>query len=433
MKKISGLTSLLLALAMVLGLAGITATTASAAINPWPSLSEWAYAEGYCLTNDTPVYTTSTLAKRGSAMPYKEGNATILATHLIYIYSMNSSYAYVSYPDGAGGRSRGYIRTIELTPNNAADFRATAKGSSTVYTRPWGAAWSSFAAGDYVIGFATSGKYTQCFFTSRSGYRSMRLGWVLTSDFNRSVKGVTPTTTTTTTTKPTTLTTKSTTTTKQGNNPVGYLDSAAGGNGTVTITGWAFDWDKVTASLGIHVYVGGEIGKGEGHGDGVANKLRPDVNAVYDGAGNYHGFSHTVRTSKRGQQAVYVYAMNASGTPGANVLIGKATVNISSAGYTVTYDANGGSGAPASQAKAEGKTIKLSSALPTNSGKIFKEWNTKKDGTGDKYMPGADYKADANVTLYAQWSTTLVGDINGDGKVDITDLWLLMWHLNGSR
>jgi len=437
MKKFSLLTSLLLVLAIVLGLAGATATSASAAIAKWPSFSEWAYAESYCrAAGDTPVYTSAALTTRGTASPYQERSAVIYATDVIHIYAMTNSYAYVSYPVG-NGRRCGYIKTSALTPNNMEDFRATAKGRAVVYDRPDGRAWDAFVAGDYVIGFATSGKYTQCFYTSRAGNRTMRMGWVLTTDFDKHVRnGVTPnnlvitTTTTTTTAKiviPSSPGTKS-------SNPVGYLDAVTAGNGTVTVTGWAFDWDKVAAPLDIHVYIGGPIGSdtGEGHGNGIANLHRPDVNAVYAGAGSYHGFSHTVTTAKRGSQTVYVYAINASGTPGVNVLIGKGTVNISNtiASYTVKYDANGGTGAPAAQTKEQGKGLKLSTAKPTNGSLVFKHWNTKKDGTGNWYLPGETYTVDANVTLYAQWTRTLYGDLNGDGKVDAADLKVLQQYLD---
>ena len=435
MTKSGKLVSLLLALALAAGLAGIMATPAAAAIDKWPSISQYAYAESYCLaTGDTPVYTSSALNKRGTASPYEERNAVIYASDVIQVYSINSGYAFVSYPI-PGGRRHGYIATSALTPNNMADFRATARGSATVYARPGGAAWDTFVAGNYVIGFATSGNYTQCFYTSRAGDRAMRLGWVLTADFNKQVRGTSggtatpppPTTCPPVPAKPVPPPTD----TSKGHDPIGCLDAATAGNGTVTVTGWAFDWDKVGAALDIHVYLGGPAGSGEGHGNGVANLSRPDVNKVYAGAGDYHGFSHTVTTAKRGQQTVYVYAINASGTPGVNVLIGKATVDIKTGSYAVKYDANGGSGAPAAQTKTEGADLKLSTTVPANGTQIFKEWNTKKDGTGTKYLPGDTYKANANVTLYAQWTASLKGDLNGDGKVDWKDLQILMQLLRG--
>lgn len=72
--------------------------------------------------------------------------------------------------------------------------------------------------------------------------------------------------------------------------------------------------------------------------------------------------------------------------------------------YTVSYNANGGSGAPSSQTKTTGQSIALSSTKPIRSGYTFKCWNTKADGTGTNYYPGGTYSANANVTLYAQWT-----------------------------
>ena len=71
--------------------------------------------------------------------------------------------------------------------------------------------------------------------------------------------------------------------------------------------------------------------------------------------------------------------------------------------YTVTYNANGGSGAPASQTKTHGVDLTLASGIPTRTGNDFVSWNTKADGKGTTYKPGAKYTANANLTLYAQW------------------------------
>ena len=71
--------------------------------------------------------------------------------------------------------------------------------------------------------------------------------------------------------------------------------------------------------------------------------------------------------------------------------------------YTVSYDANGGTGAPASQTKTKGVALKLTSDVPTRTNYNFTGWNTKADGSGTAYASGANYTVDAAVTLYAQW------------------------------
>ena len=102
--------------------------------------------------------------------------------------------------------------------------------------------------------------------------------------------------------------------------------------------------------------------------------------------------------------------------------------------YTVSYNANGGTGAPSAQKKATGQNITLSSTKPTkastsssctvtynaNGGSVsptsatssrtttytFKNWNTNSGGTGTSYNAGAAYTANATVTLYAQYTSS---------------------------
>lgn len=72
--------------------------------------------------------------------------------------------------------------------------------------------------------------------------------------------------------------------------------------------------------------------------------------------------------------------------------------------YTVSYNANGGSGAPASQTKTHGVTLTLSSATPTRSGYSFLGWSTSSSATSASYSAGGSYTTNASVTLYAVWS-----------------------------
>ena len=74
------------------------------------------------------------------------------------------------------------------------------------------------------------------------------------------------------------------------------------------------------------------------------------------------------------------------------------------ASYTVSYNANGGSGAPASQTKQYNVTLKLQTATPTRTGYTFAGWNTNSAGTGTSYSAGGNYTANANATLYAKWT-----------------------------
>jgi hypothetical protein len=73
------------------------------------------------------------------------------------------------------------------------------------------------------------------------------------------------------------------------------------------------------------------------------------------------------------------------------------------AAYTVTYDANGGSGAPAAQSKSSGETLVLSTATPTRQGYSFLGWATAPSARGASYQPGAEFIRDTDITLYAVW------------------------------
>lgn len=70
--------------------------------------------------------------------------------------------------------------------------------------------------------------------------------------------------------------------------------------------------------------------------------------------------------------------------------------------YTVSYNANGGSGAPTSQTKTAGTALTLSSTKPTRTGYTFKGWATSASGSV-AYQPGSSFATDANTTLYAVW------------------------------
>lgn len=71
--------------------------------------------------------------------------------------------------------------------------------------------------------------------------------------------------------------------------------------------------------------------------------------------------------------------------------------------YTVSYNANGGSGAPSVQTKTYGVTLTLSSTQPTRTGYTFLGWSTSSTATSATYSAGGSYTANAAATLYAVW------------------------------
>ena len=71
--------------------------------------------------------------------------------------------------------------------------------------------------------------------------------------------------------------------------------------------------------------------------------------------------------------------------------------------YTVSYNANGGTGAPSAQTKTYGTNLTLSSTVPTRTNYTFLGWATSSAGSV-AYQPGGTYSANAGVTLYAIWA-----------------------------
>ncbi len=84
--------------------------------------------------------------------------------------------------------------------------------------------------------------------------------------------------------------------------------------------------------------------------------------------------------------------------------------------YTVSYNANGGSGAPGSQSKTHGTALTLSSSRPTRSGYTFLGWATSSSATSAAYQPGGSFTTNANTTLYAVWkANTYTVSYNANG------------------
>jgi len=86
--------------------------------------------------------------------------------------------------------------------------------------------------------------------------------------------------------------------------------------------------------------------------------------------------------------------------------------------YTVTYHANGASGAvPTAQAVDPGTEITLPGAGDmASAGKKFAGWSINTGGTGTLYPAGAAYTVNGNITFYAQWQ----------------DLCTVTYHANGA-
>lgn len=90
-------------------------------------------------------------------------------------------------------------------------------------------------------------------------------------------------------------------------------------------------------------------------------------------------------------------------------------------GYTLTYNANGGSGEPSSVSNITSTTI--SSTVPTRSGYDFLGWSTSSSVTSASYVAGDTITLSANTTLYAVWRKfyTITYDANGGSNAPSPD------------
>lgn len=102
-------------------------------------------------------------------------------------------------------------------------------------------------------------------------------------------------------------------------------------------------------------------------------------------------------TSKNGS---VVYTPGSSYTANAGVTLYAVWQIIT---YTVSYDANGGSGAPSSQTKTYGVNLTLSSTKPTRTNYKFLGWGLSASSTTVSYSAGATYSNNSSATLYAIW------------------------------
>jgi len=100
--------------------------------------------------------------------------------------------------------------------------------------------------------------------------------------------------------------------------------------------------------------------------------------------------------------------------------------NPSGTTYTVTFNANGGTGTvPAKQTVNAGTAITLPSGSGlTKSGYTFDGWNTNNSGTGTNYSAGGSYTPTVSVTLYAKWNADSSG--GQDDPPEILDVDVLV-------
>jgi uncharacterized repeat protein (TIGR02543 family) len=98
-----------------------------------------------------------------------------------------------------------------------------------------------------------------------------------------------------------------------------------------------------------------------------------------------------------------------------------------SAGFTVTYNSNGGSwGGTVTQTGAEPAALNPGLPLYPPAGDMFIGWNTAQDGSGTSYQTGQVYPFNANLTLYAQFAASSVVSFNANGGTGV--MYNQVWY-----
>lgn len=92
-------------------------------------------------------------------------------------------------------------------------------------------------------------------------------------------------------------------------------------------------------------------------------------------------------------------------------VVAQSTFSIIRPEYSVSFNANSGSGVPAKMTKTFGKNLVLPSAVPERPYYVFKGWNTAADGSGEAVE--ASYKNNADAVLYAMWEHEKIELISG--------------------
>lgn len=169
---------------------------------------------------------------------------------------------------------------------------------------------------------------------------------------------------------------------------------------------------------------------------------------VWTNIGGTKTFRITMPTSGQSKKIGFSATVNTGVNPATISASGEYTLSAITWEHTVSYNANGGTGAPDTQKKIYGSVLTLSSVRPTRDGYVFMGWATSSAGDV-AYMPGATYGADADATLYAVWQiayikptitglTALRCDSKGSPKSDgtyikVTGSWQVDQTLNNSN
>ena len=178
----------------------------------------------------------------------------------------------------------------------------------------------------------------------------------------------------------------------------------------------AFDWGGWNSGASYTIYCNGQSSSGNASF------------SISSGGGSWvwgHIASHTFRitmpTSGKSLPISFSAGINTGVNPSYIDAYGSDTLSARTWQWTVSYNANGGTGAPSSQTKTIGVDLKLSTTKPTKKDYNFLGWGTSTESTTIEYEAGANYTNNAAITLYAIWELAYVPPRITDVHIDRCD------------
>ncbi len=114
-------------------------------------------------------------------------------------------------------------------------------------------------------------------------------------------------------------------------------------------------------------------------------------------------------TGKLSYEGIEIGSLNSDGTV---TIDGELSGSQIVTKYTVSYNANGGQGGPASKKYAAGESVTVDfTTKPTKKGANFLGWARSNTATTPEYTTSGSFIIDQNITLYAIWEKNAVGVI----------------------
>lgn len=162
---------------------------------------------------------------------------------------------------------------------------------------------------------------------------------------------------------------------------------------------------KIQSQYASTSYAKGRAGKSGSYGGWVSRSISAGSTTTMTTATYTISRTHAAQTiSFNAQGNVYSSGYGGNGTSTAST-----SLSIPARpSYTVTFNANGGSGVPEAQTKWYGETLTLPTTVPTKAGYDFAGWATSSTANSAAYSAGGSYTANSAATLYAVWERAYI-------------------------